>query len=104
MLLRFIVQSNLSTRCPDISGLVSGCFRFSRPDDPVYASSIRVLVGKFSSGLFACIPDFKVGCCLGSLNDLFYNRERLIQVMDNVVDGATVAYALKALSGSLSFE
>lgn len=67
-------------------------------------SSIRVLVGRFSSGLFACIPDFKASCCLSSLNDLVYNKERLIHAMDNVVDGVTVAFALKALSGSLSFE
>lgn len=67
-------------------------------------SNIRVLVGRFSSVLFACIPAFKVGCCLSSLNDLACNRERLIDVMGNVLDAVTVAFALKSLSGSLAFE
>lgn len=67
-------------------------------------SSIRVLVGKSSSGLFACIPDFDAGCHLSTLDDTFYNGERLVEVMDNAVDGTTVAYALKALSGCISFE
>lgn len=67
-------------------------------------SNIRVLVGKFSFGLFACIPDFKAGCFLGSLSDIFYNKERLIQAMGNIVDAVTVAYALNTLSGHISLE
>lgn len=67
-------------------------------------SSIRVLLGKSSSGLFACMPDFGSGCHLSTLNDTFYNGERLVYALDNAVDGTTVAYALKALSGTLSFK
>jgi hypothetical protein len=64
-------------------------------------SAFCVIVGKFTFGLFACIPAYQAGCCLSSLNDVFYNRENLIEAMDNVVDAVTVAYALKALSGRI---
>ena len=70
----------------------------------VSRSSIRVLVGISSLGLIACIPDWKVGCLLSSLKDIFFNSEQLARSMDNIVDGTTVAYALRALDGVLSFE
>lgn len=66
-------------------------------------SSLRVLIGKSSSGLFACLPDFFVGCHLSTLNDTFYNREKLIHALDNPVDGTTVAYALNAMASVLEF-
>jgi len=66
-------------------------------------SSIRLLVGKTCSGFFACIPDFQAGCHLSSLNDLFYNQEKLLFAMDNDIDASTVAFALKHLSGILKF-
>jgi hypothetical protein len=66
-------------------------------------SSLRVLVGQSTSGLFACLPDFSVGCHLSTLNDTFYNSEKLIHALDNAVDGTTVAYALKALASVLNF-
>jgi hypothetical protein len=66
-------------------------------------SSLRVLIGKSSSGLFACLPDFSAGCHLSILKDTFYNSERLIRALDNVVDGKTVACALKALESVLKF-
>jgi hypothetical protein len=69
-----------------------------------YGSHHEILIGKSSSGLFACIPDFDAGCHLSTLDDTFYNGERLVEVMGNAVDGTTVAYALKALSGCISFE
>ena len=44
MILSFNVKSNKSTRCPDtpvcrpdVADILSGCFRYSRPDEPVYA-------------------------------------------------------------------
>ena len=66
-------------------------------------SSLRVLVGESTSGLFACLPDFCVGCHLSKLDDTFYNSEKLIRALDNVVDGTTVACALKALASVLNF-
>jgi hypothetical protein len=67
-------------------------------------SSLRVLIGKHTYGLFACIPDYQAGCYLGALNDTFYNSEKLISSMENPVDGTTVACALKALSNVLKFD
>lgn len=67
-------------------------------------SSIRVLLGRSSSGLFACMPDFSAGCHLSALDDTFYNGEKLVHALDNAVDGTTVAYALKTLKGHISFE
>ena len=67
-------------------------------------SSLRVLIGKSSSGLFACLPDFSVGCHLSSLNDAFYNNEKLIHALGNAVDSTTVACALKALASTLTFD
>lgn len=64
-------------------------------------SSFCVIVGRYSFGIFVCIPEYQAGCCLGPLDDLVYNRENLIESMDNVVDAVTVAYALKALSGQI---
>ena len=66
-------------------------------------SSLRVLVGQSTSGLFACLPDFSAGCHLSALNDTFFNSEKLIHALGNVVDGMTVAYAFKALEPFLNF-
>lgn len=57
-------------------------------------SGITVLFGKTSFGNFACMPDFEVGCHLASLDDEFYNIERLVSAL-NPVDGITVARTLK---------
>jgi hypothetical protein len=65
-------------------------------------STIMVVVGKTSRGLFACIPDFQAGCHLVDLNDNFWNTESLIRVLKNV-DGITVASALHFLSDRLKF-
>ena len=61
-------------------------------------SSFRLLIGGSHWGLYACLPDFFVGCWLSTLDDIFYNSEKLIYALDNVVDGTTVASALKALA------
>lgn len=66
-------------------------------------SSIRVLVGKTCLGFFACAPDFRAGCHLSSLDNIFYNREKLLSAMDNDIDASTVAFALKHLATTLKF-
>jgi hypothetical protein len=67
-------------------------------------SSIRVLIGKCTSGLFACLPDYCAGCNLSELDDIFYNSEKLINAVQNPVDGRTVACALKVLANVLEFQ
>ena len=53
-------------------------------------------------GYFACMPDFDAGCHLVSLNDVFWNTERLTKVL-GIVDGVTVAYALLLLFEELGY-
>ena len=61
-------------------------------------SCINAVVGKYMSGQYICIPDIDAGCPLSRLSDIFWNRERLSAHM-NETDAATVAHALRALSG-----
>ncbi|HPU02210.1 MAG TPA: hypothetical protein PK568_10045 [Bacillota bacterium] len=63
-------------------------------------SGIMVVIGKTICGWFACMPDFGAGCHLSTLDDKFWNTERLIEVLGEV-DGITVASALHALSGTI---
>ncbi len=56
-------------------------------------SSILILLGRSSSGGFACMPDFQSGCHIVDLDDVFWNTEKLTAVL-GAVDGITVATAL----------
>jgi len=60
-------------------------------------SGFIVVIGKTNYGNFACIPDYDVGCHLSTLKDLFWNSERLREIM-NKVDAITVAHALQAVA------
>lgn len=60
-------------------------------------SGIMVVFGKTVCGGFACMPDFGAGCHLAGLDDIFWNTEKLTEVLGEV-DGITVASALYALS------
>ena len=53
----------------------------------------HVLLGECSDGNFICIPGIDVGCPLASLTDVFWNSERLSQIM-NPVDAETVVKAI----------
>lgn len=65
-------------------------------------SVILVIFGETTRGKFACMPDFKVGCHLGDLYDIFWNTEQLAVVLDKI-DAITVASALYALADSITF-
>lgn len=65
-------------------------------------SGILVIFGKTAQGAFACMPDFRAGCHLVNLRDLFWNTEQLVRVLGKV-DGITVASALNALADKISF-
>lgn len=56
-------------------------------------SSILVLLGRTTTGGFACMPDFQVGCHIVGLDDIFWNTEKLINILGKI-DGTTVANAL----------
>ncbi len=60
-------------------------------------SGITVLFGKTSMGNFACMPDFGAGCHLAELNNEFYSKGKLTNVI-NHVDAITIAKALNTLT------
>ncbi len=66
-------------------------------------SRIRLMLGKSTLGVFACVPDYDAGCYISSLDDLYSNSDRLIRAMENIVDATTVACGLRALKGILEF-
>jgi len=61
-------------------------------------SALWVICGKGERGFWVCIPDYNAGCELSSLNDLFFNTERLTLALKNKVDAITIAKALSLLS------
>lgn len=65
-------------------------------------STIRVLCGKSSSGGFACMPDFQVGCYLVNIKNRFWNREKLSGILGDV-DGITVEAALYSIADKIIF-
>lgn len=61
-------------------------------------SSNIVILGKYSSGWFLVIPSWDVGTSLSKyLSDIKYNKEKLIMITENEIDGTTIAYALNEL-------
>ena len=66
-------------------------------------SSLHLIFGKYSYGLFACSPYYGGTYLSNRLDDVFYNTERLIKVFDNIVDGVTAACALKTIANTISF-
>ena len=57
-------------------------------------SLYSVLVGRYTSGYFLCIPEIGIGCPLSRLSDVFWNFERLSGLICRT-DAATIAYALE---------
>jgi len=67
-------------------------------------SSIFLTVCESSRGYLACVPDFEAGCYLADFNDTFWNTEKLSAALNNMVDGITIASALKHLSEHIKFD
>ncbi|MEG1256385.1 DUF6618 family protein [Clostridium sp.] len=63
-------------------------------------SSLHIIIGKTSFGKFVCIPNYNVGCYLSRFNDLFWNSEKLSELMGEV-DGVTAATAIKFIEHKL---
>lgn len=61
----------------------------------VSRSSFFVIVGHTGFDHFICLPDWGVGAYLSEFDDLFWNKEKLIELL-GIVDGITVACALNA--------
>lgn len=56
-------------------------------------SSFDVILGDCSSGYYLCIPEINVGCSLSYWSDVFWNTERITQVLAET-DAVTIATAL----------
>lgn len=67
-------------------------------------SSIHLIFGIYSRGLFACSPDHGGTYLSNNLDDVFYNTERLSKVFDNVVDGITAAKALATIAKQINLK
>lgn len=63
-------------------------------------SSLIIIIGTSKYGNFACIPDFNAGCYLSSLDDIFWNTEKLSSII-GIVDGVTAAEAIKCIHDKL---
>ncbi len=63
-------------------------------------SSLHIIIGKTAFGNFVCIPNYNVGCYLSRFNDLFWNSEKLSELMGEV-DGVTAATAIKFIEHEL---
>lgn len=61
--------------------------------------SFHILFGSQCNGMFLCIPDWRVGCELSYLDDVFWNHEAIMGRDESFgYENATaVAYALKEL-------
>ena len=59
-------------------------------------SQMHVIIGEYAYGNFVCIPDWGVGSPLASLDDQFWNQERLARYIGNV-DAITLSEALKLI-------
>jgi len=61
-------------------------------------SGITLLIGEYSAGWFACLPDYGIGAALSQyLDDTFYNAEALMRAALNEVDAITIAKVLAQL-------
>lgn len=58
-------------------------------------SSFLAVLGHYTHGNYICIPLLDVGCSLTYWSDVFWNTEKLSQVMDTI-DAITIASALNA--------
>lgn len=58
-------------------------------------SGFYAIVGKAKFGHFICLPDWGISSHLSDYSNLFWNKERLVELL-GPVDGVTVACALKA--------
>lgn len=63
-------------------------------------SSIHVIMGKSTLGNFILVPNFNAGCYLSRFNDLFWNSEKLSEIMGKV-DGITIATAIQFIEHRL---
>lgn len=60
-----------------------------------------VVFGRYINGGFCSIPNWNVGCELGSFDDTFWNTESLGKALKNKEVAKVIAYAIKEYSEKL---
>lgn len=63
-------------------------------------SSFHIIIGKSQYGNYVCVPNFNSGCYLSTLDDIFWNTEKLVRLIGEV-DGITVAKAIEYIDKTL---
>jgi hypothetical protein len=58
--------------------------------------SYHMIVGTHAYGAFLCIPNFNIGCEISTFDDVFWNCERISQLLD-IQDATYLALAIKHL-------
>lgn len=63
-------------------------------------SSYHILFGHQCNGMFLCIPNWKVGCELASLSDVFWNLHSIMNNEETLSyeEATAIAYALRVLA------
>lgn len=54
----------------------------------------HVVIGCYSNGNYLCIPEIDIGCGLSTLDDVFWNYERLSKLI-GTTDAVTISQGLR---------
>ena len=54
----------------------------------------HIVIGCYSNGNYLCIPEIDIGCALSSLNDAFWNYDRLSRILGST-DAVTISQGLR---------
>ena len=60
-------------------------------------SSFQLILGHYEYGYYVCIPNWKIGCDISTLSDIFWNMENLCAAGLDIVDAITIVDALEVL-------
>lgn len=63
-------------------------------------SSFHIIIGKSTYGNYVCVPNFNSSCYFSTFGDVFWNTERLVELIGEV-DCITVVNAIKYVDKNL---
>jgi hypothetical protein len=67
-------------------------------------SSLIAVIGQTTTGNWIVFPELDKGGSLSSLNDIFWNEEKLTYILDNKKDAITIAYGIQFINTYLNTE
>jgi len=90
--LSIIVKSNYTTKCPDVSGLMSGLLRICRPDKPKYAYRTYTSIKKLNNPEYfnTWLTRITINCSLNALKKKKKVTESEIQVTNEEITSLIV--------------